>query len=125
MQMLPTTPTSQWSQGLDFPSRVFGNWFGEDEVELYEEDGEFVLTIEMPGFDRDEMSVSWDEGRLYVAAEHEDETRNRRQTYHRTFRLPKEIEPDEIDAAYRNGVLEVRLPIIERTTVRGQEIEIK
>lgn len=122
--MLPTTPTSRWNQSLDFPSRVFGNWSTDTDVELYEEEDEFVLTIEMPGFDREEITVSWDEDRLYVAAEHEDEARNRRRTYHRTFRLPKEIEPDEIDAHYHNGVLEVRLPILTGAVVRGQEIEI-
>jgi len=29
--------------------------FGSDDYELFEEDGEFVLTVEMPGFETDEI----------------------------------------------------------------------
>lgn len=122
--MLPTTnsPADTWMQSLDFPSRLFQT--GSDDFELYEEDGEFVLNVDMPGFDLEDVHVSWDEGRLFIWAEHEEEGRARRKTYRRTFRLPKEIEPDEINARYRNGVLEVRLPILD-ARIRGQEIEIQ
>lgn len=119
--MLPSTPADTWKQNLDLPSQLFGSSF--DDYELYEEDGEFVLTVDMPGFDLDDVHVSWDEGRLFIWAEHEDEGRGRRKTYRRTFRMPKEIEPDEINAHYTNGVLEVRLPILD-ARVRGQEIEV-
>ncbi len=120
---LPTTPTSSWTGSFDLPSRLFGR--GEQDVELYEDEDAFVLTVEMPGFDPEEVEVYWNEGRLNVSAEHEEEGRNRRKTYHRSFRLPKEIEPDDIEAAYRNGVLEVRLPILSGAGMRGQEIEVE
>jgi HSP20 family protein len=119
--MLPTTLPDTWTQGLEFPSRLFGT--GADDYTLYEEDDEFVLTIDMPGFARDDITVSWDEGVLHIGAEHENEVRGQRKTYRRTFRLPKEIEPDEISAQYRNGVLDVRLPILG-TQVSGVEIEV-
>lgn len=120
--MLPTTIPDAWSQSLDFPSRLFGTGF--DDYELYEEEGQFVLTIDMPGYEREEISVSWDEGVLHIGAEHENDARGQRKTYRRTFRVPKEIEPDEISAHYRNGVLEVRLPILG-TQVSGVEIEVE
>ena len=110
-------------QGLDFPTRVFGT--DNDDFELYEEDGKFVLSVEMPGFERDDITVNWYEGRLNVSAEYEDEERNRKKTYHRAFRLPKEIEPDEITAEYRNGVLEVTLPVSTGATERGHTIEVQ
>ena len=78
-------------------------------MELYEDDGEFVLGVEMPGFEREETDVRWYEGRPNVAAEHEDAGRGRKETYHRSFRVPKGIEEDDITATYRNGVLEVTL----------------
>ncbi len=122
--MLPTTrsPTDTWTQSLDFPSRLFGTGF--DDYELYEEDDQYVLNVDMPGFDLDDVHVSWDEGRLFLWAEHDDDTHGRRKSYRRTFRLPKEIEPDEITAHYRNGVLEVRLPILD-ARIRGTEIEVQ
>ena len=65
------------------------------------------------------------DGRLNVAAEHEEESPGRVKTYHRTSRVPTEIEPDEIDARYRNGVLEVRLSILGGATARGHTIEVQ
>jgi HSP20 family protein len=83
--------------------------FGSGNAEMYEEDDEFVLTFEMPGFERDDTDLVWDEEgrRINVAAERVDEDRGRRRTYHRTFRAPKEVDPDGIEATYRNGVLEL------------------
>lgn len=120
---LPTTPANSWMQGLDFPSQLFE--FDSTDYELYEEDEAFVLTIEMPGFDPDDIDVTWNEGVLNVAAEHDDETRNRRKTYHRRFRVPKEIIDEDITAQYNNGVLEVRLPIIEDAVTRGKQIPVE
>ncbi|MFB6299726.1 MAG: Hsp20/alpha crystallin family protein [Halobacteriales archaeon] len=120
---LPRSPTSSWFQDIDLPSRLFET--GRDDYELYEEDDEFVLSVEMPGFDRDEIDVTWDDGVLNIAAEHEDETRGQRKTYHRRFRFPKTIDDAKIEAQYTNGILEVRLPVVEGATTRGKKIEVK
>jgi HSP20 family protein len=108
---------------LDFPSRLFET--GSDDYELYEADDEFVLSVEMPGFDPADIDVTWNEGVLNVAAEHEDETRGHRRTYHRRFRFPKTVDDDEISASYDNGILEVRLPVETGATVTGTRIEIE
>jgi HSP20 family protein len=109
-------------QGMDMPSRLFET--GTDDYELYEEDDEFVLSVEMPGFDVGDIDVTWNEGVLNIAAEHEDEQRGQKQTYHRRFRFPKAIDDDEIGAEYTNGILEVRLPVITGATARGTPIAV-
>jgi len=108
---------------MDFPSQLFET--GTDDYELYEEDGEFVLSVELPGFDVEEIGVTWDENMLNIAAEHEDAERNQRRTYHRRFRFPKRIDDDAIEATYTNGILEVRLPVTEGATAQGKHIEIE
>ncbi len=120
---LPISPASSWMQSLDFPSQLFGT--GSNDYELYEEDDEFVLSVEMPGFDAEEITVSWQEGVLNIAAEHDDEHRTRRRTYHRRFRFPKDVDDAAISAEYTNGILEVRLPIMTGATVSGTEIEVE
>lgn len=120
---LPTSTPDSWTQGLDLPSRLLGT--SSDDYELYESDGEFVLSIEMPGFDPEQIDVSWHDGRLNVAAEQEDEQRNRRRTYHRTFRFPTEVDDEAISAEYRNGVLEVTLPAMEGVGSKGKSIPIE
>lgn len=98
---------------------------GSDEYRLYEQDGEFVLSVEMPGFDRDAIDIGWYEGRLTIAAESEDEHRDRKRTYRRTFRMPKRIDEDGIRARYENGVLDVYLPTPEGATTKGKSIPIE
>jgi HSP20 family protein len=110
-------------QNFDLPSRLFET--GRNDYELYEEDGEFVLSVEMPGFDPAEIDVSWNDAVLNVAAEHEDEARGERKTYHRRFRFPKTVDDDGITATYNNGILEVRLPVQTGATVTGKQIEIE
>lgn len=109
-------------QNLDTPSRLFGD--GND-YELFEEDDEFVLTVEMPGFEREEIDLAWDDGVLNVAAEHVDDSRGRKKTYHRRFRFPRDIDEDAIEATYTNGILEIRLPALERGSARGTPIEVE
>lgn len=121
MVLRPTAST--WTQNREVPARLFGDR-GSDDYELYEEDDEFVLTIDMPGFEIDEIDLAWDDGVLNVAAEHVDEDRGRKKTYHRRFRFPKNIAEDEISAEYTNGVLEVSLPTADPGT-RGMEIPLE
>ncbi|WP_257298146.1 Hsp20/alpha crystallin family protein [Haloarchaeobius sp. FL176] len=122
MALPRSTPTS-WMQSLDVPSQLFGT--GRDDYELYEEDGEFVLSVELPGFDPEEITVAWDDGVLNIAAEHEDEARGQRKTYHRRFRFPKAVADEEITAEYTNGILEVRLPVMADATATGTEIPVE
>ena len=121
--MAMPTPASSWTQGLDFPRRLFES--SGNDYELYEEDDEFVLAIELPGFDPEEITASWDAGVLNVAGEHEDDRRGARRTYHRRFRFPKTVDEDAIEASYRNGILTVRLPVVADAAVTGTEIEIE
>lgn len=120
---LPTRPTSSWFQTPSFPSRLFeGN---RTDYELYEEEDTFVLSVELPGFEPENIDVSWDDGVLNIAGEHEDDERGERRTYHRRFRFPKTVDDDAISAQYNNGILEVRLPVMAGATTRGKQIEVQ
>jgi len=99
---------------------------GGTHVDLKEHDGEFVLVADLPGFEREEIELSLADDTLTIAAKHEvtgeDFTRARELSERVT--MPKSIEKDGIEATYRNGVLEVRLPIVEEETDDGDRIEI-
>jgi HSP20 family protein len=124
--MLEPVTSNNWRQGIDLPSRLFGNSrFDSGDYELYEEDGQFVLSIDVPGYEPDDISLAWDDGLLNVAAERVDESRGQKKTYHRRFRFPKEVDYESITAEYTNGVLEVTLPISEGVEVRGHEIPVE
>ncbi|WP_458208208.1 Hsp20/alpha crystallin family protein [Haladaptatus sp. NG-SE-30] len=104
-------------------SRPFGS--RETHMNLSERDGEFVLAADLPGFEKDEIELSFYDGVLTVSANHEvtgDEFARSRKVSERVT-LPKTVEKEKITASYRNGVLEVRLPIEEEAEAENH-IEI-
>lgn len=120
---LPTGPGDFRLRRSASPSGLFET--DRDDYELYEGDDEFVLAVEMPGFDPAEITVTWDDGILDVAAEHEDRDRGRQRQYHRRFRFPKEVDDEDITASYDNGILEVTLPTSPGPAVTGTEIDVQ
>lgn len=102
-------------------------------VDLVERDDAFVVTVDLPGFDRDEVDVDVTDHTLRIVAEHEEETEASEETYlrrerrqasqRRSVRLPAEVDPDAVEARMRNGVLTVTLPKGEVAEARRIEIE--
>lgn len=105
------------------PTRLTQN--RRDEYELYERDGQFVLSIEMPGFEPEDISVNWEERTLHVSAEHEDDRASRQRTYQQSFRVSKDVEDDEIQARYERGILDVYLPIEAEAETKGKSIPVE
>jgi len=46
---------NSWFSGTGFPSDLFE--YGSEEYELYEENGEFALSLELPGYDPGEIRL--------------------------------------------------------------------
>lgn len=97
---------------------------------LHEEEGEYVFVMDLPGFEREEIDLVFEDGSLSVHASHDVE--EDREGHHaiRSRRIARavpivgSVEEEEITASYRNGVLEVRLPV-EDDRESGHRIEIE
>jgi HSP20 family protein len=108
-------------------------WRGDEwaSVDLVEHDGEFVATVDLPGFDREDVtirvtdhSLRIDAERAAVADETADEGRVlRHESVERSIRLPDEVDTEAVTARIRNGVLAVDLPKREATEARTVEVE--
>lgn len=96
-------------------------------VDLTETDDEYVLTVDMPGFERDEIELRYAEGQLWLTAEHEttDDAISRHRSMREQVVIPRAVEADDIEASYHNGVLEVHLPIVEGADERGHRIDVE
>ncbi|MEU8383477.1 Hsp20/alpha crystallin family protein [Streptosporangium sp. NPDC048865] len=91
-----------------------------------------LLKFDLPGIDPDTIEVTVDRGVLSVSAGREEEygeddrlfVRERPMgTFTRRVYLSEHLDSDKIDAAYSNGVLAVRIPVIERARPRKVEIQ--
>jgi HSP20 family protein len=87
-------------------------------VDVAETDTEVVVTADLPGFEKADISITLSERVLSVEAER-DETTEDDATYHRrerrrrrlsrTIRLPAEVDEDSARAEYATGVLTVTI----------------
>jgi len=114
--------------------RVFGGWpaFAETEgVPPYgpelEDVGEAIIVREaVPGFEAKEIEVTIRANLLTVRAERkekEGETEKLWGELERTVLLPEGVDMEHVEAAYRNGVLEVRLPKLPEAKERRIEVK--
>lgn len=85
-------------------------------VDLDDNEKEFVLRAELPGYDPDDLDVKVSGNVLTVRAEHKEEKKEengsyrRHNTFYESFTLPQGVLTDQTDAQYRSGVLEIHLP---------------
>ncbi|MGM5482927.1 MAG: Hsp20/alpha crystallin family protein [Nanobdellota archaeon] len=111
--------------------------YTEPVADMFETDNEIVSTIEMPGIDKKDIQVNATDDGIEVKVEKKDEKKDedkkrgyysleRKQTgYYRYFPLPAYAEKDKIDATYKNGVLEVRIPKSQEQKEKKKQIEVQ
>jgi HSP20 family protein len=89
-------------------------------LDVWETDSELVLAFDLPGIPEEKVSVEVEDGSLTVRAEREQSEEVVQERFHRverrfgsfsrTIGLPQGVNEDSIDAQYRDGVLEIRVP---------------
>jgi len=94
----------------------------DHEVELFREEGAYEVYADLPGYDREQVSVRWHDGRLHIEAEDHDDGAKR--VYSRHVSVPRDVDEDGITATYDDAVLEVHLPVLDGKSQPGREIEI-
>ena len=90
-------------------------------------DGELVLRFDVPGVDPEKIDVTVDKGVLTVSATREEAktegespiVRERRfGSFTRRVRLSENLNADAIEASNSEGVLEIRIPVLEEAKPR-------
>jgi HSP20 family protein len=89
-------------------------------ADVYETANEFVVELEVPGFDENELSIEISDHSLRVTGERtqtkgevEKTFRSRgriQQRFERRFELPANADTEHVRAVFDKGVLEVRTP---------------
>lgn len=92
---------------------------GSAHMSLERSDEGYVVLADMPGFEKEEIDLRFDDGMLYLDARHEvtDESPvgsiSRSRHVQESIHVPGSVLVADIDASYRHGVLEVTLPTEE------------
>jgi HSP20 family protein len=90
----------------------------EPLVDVIEEKDEFKVVSEVPGVEKEDIDLNTSENSLTIAVD----TKGRR--YYKEVALPSPVNPENVKASYRNGVLEVTLSKRE-TKPKGHKIKIE
>lgn len=103
-------------------------------ADLYETEDAFVAELELPGFDRENINVTMEQGVLTVSGTRSGEREESEGDFHlrerrtgrfqRSFRMPESIKPDDVEARFSNGVLEIRMPKAAEARTRKIEVDV-
>jgi len=118
---------------IDRLQRMFADFYGEPfsrgwvpPVDIFEtQDNEVVLKAELPDMKREDINVTFENGVLTLKGERKLEQELKRENFQRmersygafsrSFTLPNTVDASRISAAYKDGVLTIRLPQREET----------
>jgi len=103
---------------MDVPSR----W--APAVDVIEEQDSYVLKADLPGVERQDIEIVYEDDALTIKGKRDSETRDEHDGYkriershgefQRTFRMPENIDAENISAKNEHGVLVVRIPKQEK-----------
>ncbi|WP_424358724.1 Hsp20/alpha crystallin family protein [Methanocella sp. MCL-LM] len=99
-------------------------------VDIREHGNEIIVTADMPGVSKDDISIDVKEGNvLEISARKKMESQKEEKGYirhergyskfYRSISLPSDVDRSKAKATYNNGVLEITLPVTEKHKAHG------
>ncbi|GIV57303.1 MAG: heat-shock protein [Rhodothermaceae bacterium] len=102
-------------------------------VDLAETEDAYLIHMDVPGMSKDDLNINFHDGTLTVSGERKFETKDEDRNYvrverqfghfYRSFTLPKAVDESKIEAKYKDGVLEIRVPKADE--VKPRRIEVR
>lgn len=108
-----------------------GTWL--PRVNIREHEDKYELTAEIPGMNKDEISIEVQDNTLTIRGEKTTEKDTGDEKFHvcervcgkfeRSFALPENVKAEGVDAEYKDGVLKIGIPKTEK--VKPTEIKVR
>ncbi len=120
--------TASFGSLPDRGQSVFG-----PRVDLAESDNEITIKAELPGINPNDVDLRVEGNVLMIRGEKEQEKEEQRRNFHyverqygsfqRSVPLPMGVDPDKVEASYKDGVLTVT--IAKRPDAKARRIAVK
>lgn len=104
-------------------------------LDISETENRLEITADLPGMEKKDIQVSLEDNLLTIKGEKKEEKESKDKRYHtierrsgsfyRAVRLPTAVEKDKVEAAFKDGVLTLRLPKSKVEKPKAAQIEIK
>ncbi len=106
---------------------------GAPAVDIQEQDDAYIMQVALPGVRQDDVNLEIRGNQVIISGQMREEQERERGNYllrerrvgqfYRTFTLPSEVNADQAEATFANGILTLRLPKSE--TRRARQIPIR
>lgn len=104
------------------------------QVEMFEREGQLHIRADLPGMNKDDVQIEVEEDAVILRGERREERREEREgmyrtevsygSFYREIPLPNNVEAEEATANFRDGVLEITMPM-RKGEGRGRRLEIQ
>jgi HSP20 family protein len=119
-----STPASQTWRAVE------SAWHPACDVE--EGEDHFLLTLDMPGVQKDEIKLEVMDNQLLISGERKQEAKKKTDgawyserrfgKFHRTFSLPPGVDAEKVQASYQDGMLRIAIP--KAASAKPRQIKI-
>jgi HSP20 family protein len=102
-------------------------------IDMADRENEILLRADLPGLEQKDINVNLENGVLTIRGERKEEREAREEDYFccerwsgsfsRSVTLPQGIDADKVQARFKNGVLEIKIPKTKQAV--GKKIEIQ
>ncbi len=115
----------------DFDRALCGKNADLMKTDVHETDKEYELDIDLPGFKKDQINVSFEEGYLTISASNEKDTEKKEKhgkiirqerytgTMQRSFYVGEGVKTEDVKAKFEDGVLKLSIPKTELKQLPG------
>jgi HSP20 family protein len=108
--------------------------FEAPALDVYEQKDDLIVKAEIPGLTKDDIDITLDGNTLTIKGEKKKEEEVKDDDYYRCERsygaflrsvdLPIAVQTDKVNASFKNGVLEVRLPKTEEAKKNVVKVKV-
>jgi HSP20 family protein len=115
---------SNWAKGIWQPA-----------VDIHENKKDLVISASLAGLKKEDIKVDIDEDVITISGEKKEEKEQEDKNYYRreqsygsfqrSIKLPDYVDADKAKAAYKNGVLEIKIPKIAKPPRKGKKLDIE
>jgi len=104
-------------------------------VDVYEEKGNIVAEMHLPGVKPDEVRVTFENGGLKVTGSREEEKETKEKNFYckeikrgkfeKMIELPAAVQKEKVEALFKNGVLKIVVPMKEEKKQEPIKVKIQ
>jgi HSP20 family protein len=101
-------------------------------LDISERKDAYLVTVELPGVEADDLEITMEDGLLTIQGERHFAHDSSEQQFHRVERrygafrrsitLPAQVQADQIEASFDNGVLQIVVPKAEEATPKRIQV---